>query len=249
MIAARGFILAAVLSFGGTPAEAQLAEERCPPAPTLVIDGTVLDVAVPRAQCWPEIAATGAETCLTASVARCANQATAATATIRTAGQPIRALTLVPPYPGSPRAGDFQVCAIPPGIYDVVLCADDAEPIACAITVGANQTIAVRASRPLPTVRVRVRVDAVVIGTAGAEVTFDSGARAHRVGEHGRFELHRTMTVSDLPAPSDYVERDCYQRQPAPVRARGCGGCSSGGTPGLLGIAAVVALLRTRTRR
>lgn len=216
-------------------------DAHCPPAPTLVIDGTVLEVDVPRARCWPEIVGTRGETCVMARVASCSN---GATATIQLVAQSTQTLPLIPLRPGSPRVSDFRICALPPGAYDVTLCADDPEPIACGITVATGQTVDVRSRRPLPTVHVRVKVDAVVIGEAGSEVTFASGARPHRVGERGRFELHRTVTIADPPMPSEYAERDCYQRQPAAVTGRGCAGCSSSGVPGWIGIAAVVALLR-----
>lgn len=92
-----------------------------------------------------------------------------------------------------------------------------------------------------------MRVESVVIGTAGGEVSFQTGTRLHRVGERGRFELHSTLTLSDPPVPTNYVERDCYRRHPAPVRGRtGCAGCTGGGGPGLFMVAAVIALRRRR---
>ncbi|MBL8620235.1 MAG: hypothetical protein JNK64_03000 [Myxococcales bacterium] len=222
-----------VLSLGATLAEDHRAEgnearpaPRCPPAPTVVVDGTVLEVDVPRARCWPELVATGGETCLTARLVGCAN---GVTATVRSAGRLITTPSSITAVPGAPRLDRLRVCALSPDTYDVTLCANDAEPITCAVAVGAGQTIDVRASRPLPTVRVRVKVDAVVLGEAGAELTF-TGARPYRVGvgERGRFALYRTTFIATPPMVTDYAEYECYERYPPPVARRGCAGCSGG---------------------
>lgn len=251
MSAAGRIRLAVVLLVGAVLAEGQMAEgnepggdPHCPPAPTLVVDGTVLAVDVPRARCWSEIVATGPETCLTSRLVGCEN---GVTATIQAAGQPIQTPSMIPAWRGLPRADTFRICALPPGTYDVTLCAADTEPIACAVAVGAGQTIDIRMSHPLPTARVRVKVDAAVLGEAGAEVAFESSL-PHRVGERGRFALGRMVRLADPPKVTDYTEYECYRRYPPPVTRRGCAGCCGGGAPGWICIAAALALLRTWRR-